>query len=901
MRNVHSEQLEQLKSEFKTDFESGLTNSQVEANRNTYGKNELEAKKQRTIFNMLFDQFKDFTVIILIVAAVLSMILKEWVDGIVIIGIVALNAGLGTYQENKASNALEALKKMASPKTKVSRDGTLSEVDSPSLVPGDIVHLETGDFVPADIRLLESTNLKIDESALTGESVASEKDATVTLEANTGIGDRANSAFSGTIVTYGRAKGVIVNTGMDTEIGKIAQMLNEAEDEMTPLQKKLTQFGKMLGIICLAVSLIIIILGFVRGEDMLEIFLTAVSLAVAAIPEGLPAVVTTVLALGMQRMVKRNAIMKRLSAVETLGSTTTICSDKTGTLTQNKMTVQSIFINKDLYEVTGTGYSFEGEIRSDKTSQNDKIENTQNTQNTPDNDLPKEATWLFRAAALCNDAEIEDENCIGDPTEGALVVLAQKSGIDYKSLRKEYPRIDEFPFDSDRKLMSTVHEFDGVKTLLTKGATDELISRCDTLMIDGEIIPLTDALKEVILKQNKTYAQNTLRVIGYAKKTMDSGERAVDAEEQMTFIGMSGMIDPPREEAIKAIKICKKAGIKVVMITGDHITTATAIAKRMGIINQDDEAIEGAAVNGIEETELLEILKHKRVFARVSPEHKVKIVKALKAGGEVVAMTGDGVNDAPALKNADIGVAMGITGTDVSKEAADMILTDDNFASIVSAVEEGRIIYSNIRKFVGFLLSCNVGEILIIFIAMVANWGVPLVPIQLLWVNLITDSLPAFSLGMEKGEKTIMDVPPRERDEPIVDKKMAIAIIFQSIGLAVAVLTSYRLGYMMADGHNEIVTARTFAFATLIFGEMLRAYSARRENQFVWNFNIFSNKYLNLSVVVAIALLMTVVYVPSLQGIFSTIALTPIQLLTVIGFSILPVLFGEIAKVINRR
>lgn len=892
MYNVHSEPIEQLKSEFKTDFENGLTTQQIEANRGTYGKNELETKKHRTLINMLFDQFKDFTVIILMIAAVLSMILKEWVDGIVIIGIVVLNAGLGTYQENKASNALEALKKMASPKTKVSRDGKIIEVDSQSLVPGDIVHLETGDFVPADIRLLESTNLKIDESALTGESVASEKDAKVSLEQGTGIGDRANSAFSGTIVTYGRGKGVVVNTGMATEIGKIAKMLNETEEESTPLQKKLTQFGKMLGIICLAVSVIIIVLGFVRGGDMLEIFLTAVSLAVAAIPEGLPAVVTTVLALGMQRMVKRNAIMKRLSAVETLGSTTTICSDKTGTLTQNKMTVQSFFINEALYEVTGTGYTFDGEIKRNQPSESEK---------EGISDFPLEATWLFRTAALCNDAEIEGEDCIGDPTEGALVVLAQKSGIDYKKLRGEYPRIDEYPFDSERKLMSTVHEIENEKVMLTKGATDELISRCDTVMMAGEIKPLTDALKEVILNQNKTYAQNALRVIGYAKKKLGVDESPVDAEQHMTFIGMSGMIDPPREEAIKAIKICKNAGIKVVMITGDHIITATAIAKQMGIISQNDEAIEGAAINGIEASELAEILKHKRVFARVSPEHKVNIVKALKAGGEVVAMTGDGVNDAPALKSADIGVAMGITGTDVSKEAADMILTDDNFASIVSAVEEGRIIYSNIRKFVGFLLSCNVGEILIIFIAMVANWGVPLVPIQLLWVNLITDSLPAFSLGMEKGEKSIMDQPPRKREEPIVDKKMGIAIIFQSIGLTLAVLASYRIGYMMAGANNEIVTARTFAFATLIFGEMLRAYSARRENQFIWHFNIFTNKFLNLSVIVAVALLLIVVYVPSLQGVFSTIALSPIQLLTVVGFSILPVLFGEIAKAINHR
>ena len=871
---LHTDPLIELYEQLNTSEDKGLSPMQVAKNREKYGMNELVTVKKRGLANMIFDQFKDFTVIILMIASVLSIFLHEWIDGVVILCIVALNAALGAYQENKASNALEALKKMASPKAKVYRDGILTEIETPELVPGDVVKLDTGDYVPADLRLIEAVNLKVDESALTGESVSSEKNHTAVLDVQASIGDRINSAYSGTIVTYGYGKGLVVNTGMETEIGKIAQMLNESDDELTPLQKKLAEFGKMLGIACLSVSALIIALGLLRKQDMLEIFLTAVSLAVAAIPEGLPAVVTTVLALGMQRMVKRHAIMKRLSAVETLGSTTVICSDKTGTLTQNKMTVQSIYMDALAFEVTGTGYAFAGEVVG----------------------APPHSEWLYRAASLCNDADIEDEKCIGDPTEGALVVLAQKGGIDYKTLRKSHPRVDEFPFDSDRKLMSTVHIIDEARVMLTKGATDELLARCETIYTGGETKPLTEDIKKAILDQNNQYASNALRVIGYAMKNVSDSEKAVDSEHGMTFIGMSGMIDPPREEAIKAIETCKKAGIRVIMITGDHITTATAIAKRMGLIEEASSAIEGAEINALDEAGLIEMLKHKSVFARVSPEHKVRLVKALKANREVVAMTGDGVNDAPALKAADIGVAMGIAGTDVSKEAADMILTDDNFASIVSAVEEGRIIYSNIRKFVGFLLSCNIGEILIILIAMVANWGVPLVPIQLLWVNLITDSLPAFSLGVEKGDQSIMLRKPRGIDEPIIDKKMAFSIGFQSIGLAVAVLTAFRVGLMISTDVDRMMLARTFAFSTLIFGELFRAYSARSEDQYLWQFNVLSNKFLNMSVVIAVTLLMLVVYVPALQVIFKTVPLSANHLILVVALGLLPILFGEFAK-----
>ncbi|OJV66462.1 MAG: hypothetical protein BGO41_03275 [Clostridiales bacterium 38-18] len=915
MQNQNNSPLEALIKNLESSTVTGLTDEQAIKKRETFGYNRLEAGKRRTLVNMILDQFKDFTVIILMIAAVISIFLKEMIDGIVILGIVVLNAGLGAYQENKASNALDALKKMASPKTKVIRGGKLIEIDSPELVPGDLVKLDTGDFVPADLRLVESVNLKIDESALTGESVPVEKDYLSNVDENAPLGDQTNAAFSGTIVTYGYGKGIVVKTGMSTQIGQIAKMLNETEDEMTPLQKKLAQFGKMLGIACLTVSTLIIVLGIIRKEPLLEVFLTAVSLAVAAIPEGLPAVVTTVLALGMQRMVSKHAIMKRLSAVETLGSTTVICTDKTGTLTQNKMTVQALYESLNPYEVTGTGYSYEGEIKhviarqsTRANSENKQTHDMHETHVVHETHVAREpheqhehrssAKWLYLTAALCNDAEIEGESCIGDPTEGALLVLAHKGGVDYKTVRKAYPRLDEFPFDSDRKLMSTVHEIDSKRVLLTKGAPDELLSRATKIWKNGQSFDLTKEDREQILSQNKGYAKDALRVIGYAMKEISENDKAINSERGLTFLGLSGMIDPPREEAIKAIKICKNAGIRVVMITGDHITTASAIAMRMGIIDSEMAGIEGSAINGMSETELIELLKAKNVFARVSPEHKVRIVKALKSDRQVVAMTGDGVNDAPALKSADIGVAMGITGTDVSKEAADMILTDDNFASIVSAVEEGRIIYSNIRKFVGFLLSCNIGEILIIFIAMVFNWGIPLVPIQLLWVNLITDSLPAFALGLEKGEATIMNHRPRDIDEPIIDRKMAYAIGFQSIGLTIAVLAAYQIGLSIEGATIEL--ARTYAFSTLILGEMFRAYSARREDKGVWQFNPFSNKLLNLSVVIALILLFAVIYIPALQVIFSTVPLSFGEVDLILLLSLLPLVFGELSKIAQK-
>ena len=875
----HQKQIDDIVQAFQTDVNKGLSEQKVASQKEKYGENALTGKEKKSIWSMIFEQFKDVMIVILIIAAILSIFLGDTFEGAVIIGIVVLNAVLGTYQENRASNALEALKSMAAPKAKVIRGGNTISISSKEVVPGDIVLLEAGDYVPADMRLIESINLKIDESALTGESVAVEKDADASIEKDAPLGDRLNLAYMSTIVTYGRGKGVVVGTAMDTEMGQIADMLNESEESQTPLQQKLSEFGKVLGFICVAVSVIIFVLGMIRGEDMFDMFMTAVSLAVAAIPEGLPAVVTVVLAMGMQRMIKRHAIMKKLSAVETLGSTSTICTDKTGTLTQNKMTVQKVFNGTSEWDVTGSGYGFDGAINNPKQS-SDVLEK------------------LFQIAALCNDSKVNGEEVIGDPTEGALIVLSAKGGHQKEALNEAYPRLDEYPFDSDRKLMSTVHRIEGERQLLTKGAPDVVLKRADRILLDGEVQPLDDTMRDAIMEKNKAYAMNALRVLGYAYKPVAEDANLQEEEEALIFVGLTGMIDPPREEAKKAVALCKKAGIRVVMITGDHITTATAIANEIGILDDAHEAMEGARINDYSPEEFREVVKKVNVFARVSPEHKVKIVTAIKENGDIAAMTGDGVNDAPALNKADIGIAMGITGTDVSKEAADMILTDDNFASIVDAVEEGRIIYSNIRKFVGFLLSCNIGEILIIFLAILMRWPVPLLPIQLLWVNLITDSFPAFALGLEEGEAGIMDQQPRDKDEPIVDKRMRVALIFQSIGLTIAVLTSFRLGYTVfgADAADPMMIGRTFCFITLIVGELFRAYSARSETKALWQINMFGNKYMNYSVLGAMALLTVVIYVPFISTIFSTTALGALHLAIAVVLGIIPTIFSEIAK-----
>ena len=878
------------------DVKKGLSNAEAAKRQQTYGPNRLEGEKEKSFLAMMLDQLKDFLVIILMVAAVISMVLGEVLDGSIILAIVVINTILGIYQENKASNALKALKEMANPHAKVLRDGHVVEVESHEIVPGDVVVLDAGDYVPADLRLNETMNLKIDEAALTGESVPVEKDADAILDKEASLGDRINSAFMGTVVTYGRGRGVVTHTGMATEMGNIAGMLATGGEEATPLQKKLDSLGKLLGIVCLAVCALIFVLGLLRGMPPFEIFMTAVALAVAAIPEGLTVVVTVVLAMGMQRMVKVNAIIKRLSAVETLGSTTVICSDKTGTLTQNKMTIEKLYHDGEMYNVTGTGYSPTGEI-VDKDGQKagDKLRH------------------LVEGALLCNDAtyDQEEERIIGDPTEGAMVVLAYKDGMESDEWNEKYPRIQEIPFDSTRKLMSTFHQMERGNVMYTKGAPDELLKRCVQVETADGIKELDEATRGRILETNKSLAESALRVIAVAYKNVDVINANFDEEENLVFVGLMGMIDPPREEAKDAIDVCKQAGIHVKMITGDHHITASAIGEKLGILSEAG-AIEGREINEMTDEQLQEVVKTTNVFARVSPEHKVRLVDAVRANGDIAAMTGDGVNDAPSLKRADIGIAMGITGTAVSKEAADMILTDDNFASIVKAVSEGRTIFANIRKVVGFLLSCNIGEILVIFFAMLFNMPIPLAATQLLAINLITDAFPAFALGMEKAEAGVMDRVPRDPKEAIVNGKMAIAVSIQSIFLAIGSLASFLFGY---NAHAPISTmfntatidqvalaeAMTCCFLTLVLGELLRAYSARSENVSVIRMKVFSNSYLNKCVLASFVFMIAAIYVPFLNPVFSTVPLTWREAAVAVLLSVLPLIGGELAKLVKEK
>ncbi|SBW00211.1 Calcium-transporting ATPase [uncultured Eubacteriales bacterium] len=882
MKQYFNQSVSETVQDLQGDLSAGLSSQEAAKRTQTYGPNRLEGAKGKSLLQMALEQLKDFLVLILIAAAVISIFLGEALEGAVILAIVVLNTFLGVYQENKASNALKALKEMASPHAKVLRDGQVVEIASQDVVPGDVVILDAGDYIPADLRLIETVNLKIDEAALTGESVPVEKDASAVLDGEASLGDRINCAYMGTVITYGRGKGIITETGMKTQMGNIAGMLNEAEEEATPLQKKLDSLGKTLGIVCLAICAIIFVLGWWHGDDLFESFMNAVALAVAAIPEGLTVVVTVVLAMGMQKMVKVNAIIKRLSAVETLGSTTVICSDKTGTLTQNKMTIQRVYDGKELYSVSGTGYSGAGEITD-----------------ASGNNVSASVGRLLEGVLLCNDALYDpaNETIVGDPTEGAMVVLAYKAGIVKSALEERCPRLQEIPFDSDRKLMSTFHSIGGKNVMYTKGAPDELLRRCVSIELGGKVETLTDEKRQEILAVNQSMAESALRVIGAAYREMDKVDTSFESENNLIFTGLVGMIDPPREEAKDAIQVCKKAGIQVKMITGDHKITATAIGQQLGIVEGNTVAIEGRAISEMDDAQLQECVKTTNVFARVSPEHKVRLVDAVRANGNIAAMTGDGVNDAPSLKHADIGIAMGITGTDVSKEAADMILTDDNFASIVKAVAEGRTIYSNIRKVVGFLLSCNIGEILVIFLAMLANLPVPLVAIQLLAINLITDAFPAFALGMEKEEHGVMDRAPRDPSEPIVDKKMGIAVGIQSIFLALGTLGSFVYGYLVHD----LEVARTACFLTLVLGELLRAYSARSEKTSVFRMRIFENSYLNKCVLASVVFLLATIYVPFLNPVFSTVPLVFDEIIVALILAFLPMLGGELAKKIVNR
>jgi P-type Ca2+ transporter type 2C len=889
-----AEVVEQLGS----DLHNGLHGAEAAQRLEKNGPNELKGKPRATMLERLLAQFKDFLVLILVAASVVSAFVGEVTDSLVIVAIVILNAALGVFQESKAEKAMEALQKMAAPNSKVLRDGTIQTVPSRELVVGDIVLLEAGDYIPADVRILESMNLKVEEASLTGESVPVEKE-TAALDHEASLADRHNMGYMGTVATYGRGRAVVIGTGMNTEIGKIAEMINSFEDQSTPLQEKLAEFGKILGILCLAVCAVVFVLGIYQGyrdgnlttDEITLLFMTAVSLAVAAIPEGLPAVVTIVLAIGMQRMVKKNCIVKKLHAVETLGSTTVICSDKTGTLTQNQMTVVRLYADDELLEVSGEGYTPEGVFSKSGKGLDLSVE--------------PGLTLLLQGSALCNDAILqtgaEDKQwkIAGDPTEGALVVVAAKAGFDRDSSNEKWPRIQEIPFDSSRKMMTTFHRMpDGSVRAFIKGAPDILLNRCTRISVRQNIAELDNAVKETIFTANSAMAKQALRVlaVGYHDfPELPSNLDPAAIEKDLIFVGLLGMIDPPRAEVRDAVAICAKAGIRPIMITGDYRDTALAVAMNLGIAQGEHQVVTGQELNAMSQAELCKVVRKTSVFARVSPEHKVAIVEALQCNHEIAAMTGDGVNDAPALKKADIGVAMGITGTDVTKETADMVLTDDNFASIVAAVEEGRVIFANIRKFVFFLLSCNLAEIMVIFFAMLLGWPIPLLPIQLLWLNLVTDAFPALALGMEKAEPGVMEQQPRDPQEPLLNKNMKKMIVIQSGVLTFAVLGAYYYALNKFPEDTDLTMARTFAFTTMISAELLRAYTTRSEHFSVFKIGLFSNKFMNLGVFVSFALLMLALYGP-LHEVFRTDTLGMSEWTVIGAFSILPFAAGEIGK-----
>jgi Ca2+-transporting ATPase len=921
----HSLKTEEVVRTLNTDLNTGLLLGEVAARVSKYGFNELSEKARAGFLKMLLGQFNNFLVIILILAAGVSLLLGEVVDAVAIAVIIVLNAIVGVIQESKAEAALAALKKMAAPNAQVVRGGRQETVPSRELVPGDIVLLEAGNYVPADMRLTDSVNLKIDEASLTGESVPVDKSAGVVLDKDIPLGDRKNSAFMSTLVTYGRGRGVVTGTGMQTQIGVIAEMLQSYEDEPTPLQVKLDQLAKTLGIFCLSVCGAIFVYGLIRytdlsvifdeglaaylaaeKNDIVEFFMTAVSLAIAAVPEGLPAVVTICLALGMQRMIRRHALIRKLPAVETLGCATVICSDKTGTLTQNEMTVVQAWAGGKKFSLTGEGYNPKGEF----LLKDDPFD--------PSRDST--LSLLLHASASCNDATLEERDSetgekswrmVGDPTEGAMAVAAAKAGLWRPDLDKILPRIAEVPFDSDRKRMTTIHRVQSAGpfslgaapfTAFVKGAPDVVLDLCTHLAEDGRQTPMTDERKTEILEVNRDLARQALRVLGVAYRPMDSTPNTCDSatvETELTFVGLMGMIDPARPEVRDAVKIAHGAGLKTVMVTGDYKDTAEAIAQKIGLLTPGGRILTGADLDKLSAEDLAGIIDEVDVCCRVSPAHKTKIVDAFKARGHVVAMTGDGVNDAPALKRANIGVAMGITGTDVSKETADMVLTDDNFSSIVSAIEEGRVIYSNIRKFVFFLISCNLGEILIIFLAMLLGMPIPLKPVQLLLLNLVTDGAPALALGMEKGDPDIMRRPPRPPEELVINGEMQIRTVVQAVVMTIAVLACYYIGLQTYP--QDTAHAQTMAYAALCMSELMRAFTARSEHHGVFSIGLFSNRYMVWATAASATLVLMTIYTPLLRPVFDTVALSWTDWLIMAPFIPLDAVAAEVTKVYFRR
>ncbi|MGD0611625.1 MAG: cation-translocating P-type ATPase [Anaerolineales bacterium] len=910
--------------------ENGLSSDQVAKRLAQYGPNQLMEAPRGTFLKLLWEQFDNFIVMLLIAATIVSALLGEWVDAGAIITIVLLNAILGIIQEQRAEEALAALKKMAAPEAHVLRGGHHATVSSRDLVPGDIVFLEAGNHIPADLRLLEAVNLEIDESALTGESLPVHKNASMKLEKDIPVGDWRNTAFMGTTITYGRGRGVITGTGMRTQLGLIAAMLQNVEERETPLQKRLNQLGKLLGWGALAICAVIFLvavfentqLGLIGREGLLaylasskselvNFFLVAVSLAIAAVPEGLPAVVTISLALGMREMIHRHALIRRLASVETLGSATVICSDKTGTLTQNEMTVTRMWVDGQFVEVTGSGYSRRGDFL---------------VEGKPVSllgDYPGILTALW-VGALNNDADLEplegdpdSYRIVGDPTEGCLLIAAAKAGTVQVDLERAYPRLDEVPFDSERKRMVTVHDVshprpddlspytDGKKrgwdVIAVKGAPDVVLDLCTHYQtVDDTSQPIDESTKRRIMKANDDMTRDALRVLAVAYRDVPEAEKDVEAlERDLIFVGLLGMMDPAREEVKPALAKATQAGIRTVMITGDYPNTARAVAQTIGLLQPGHQVLTGADLDRMSEDVLRAGIEQVDVFARVSPEHKLRIVDALQANGEVVAMTGDGVNDAPAIKRSNIGVAMGITGTDVAKETADIVLTDDNYASIVDAVEQGRIIYSNIRKFVYYLLSCNLAEIASIFLGTLLTRNSPLTAIQLLWLNLITDGAPALALGTEKGDPDIMSQPPRPPKEPIINRFMQFGILTQTIAITGVTLAAYFFGLKLHPAQPEF--AESMAFITLSASELFRAYTSRSERYPLFKIGIFTNRNMNLAFLSSMILLLAVVYVPFLNKIFNTVPMGWQQWEVMLPLLLIPSVVAEMVKYIVSR
>ena len=862
--STHNQSKDEVLQGLFSNAERGLSSEQVAALKAKYGPNKLQEKKKKTNFQRFLEQFKDVMILILLAAAAVSFVIAVvegdpagFFEPALILLIVVLNAIMGVVQESKAERALEALKSLSAPHARVLRDGEERVIDASELVPGDILHLEAGDFVPADARLLHSVSLKSEESALTGESVPSEKDAEALVAENASLGDRSNMVFSGCSITYGTATALVTGTGMNTEMGKIAGLLEDETDSQTPLQKKLAQLGKYLGIVALIACAIVFVVGLFSGLNPLEIFMTAVSLAVSAIPEGLPAIVTIVLAIGVQRMVKKNALIRRLPAVETLGSASVICSDKTGTLTQNRMTLTKVWV--------------------DGAGQPEDV----GSHNSP------EAKNLLLCGALCCDGSVvfgDDgtEQHLGDPTETAILVAAHKNGLEQEQLRQAYPRVAEIPFDSDRKLMTSVHRMDGKIVVIVKGAFDVMASRC----VRGDL--------QAAKVHNEQMSTAALRVLAVGYKTVEAvPERPTPQalENGLTFLGLVGMIDPPRPEAKAAVATCRKAGIRPVMITGDHVATASAIAKELGIMAAGDRAVTGAELDAMSDEQLDQEVEHICVYARVSPENKIRIVKAWQRKGQVVSMTGDGVNDAPALKAADIGCAMGITGTDVAKSAADMTLTDDNFATIVDAVREGRGIYANIRKVVGFLLGTNIGEVLTVFLAMVLWQKTPLLSMQLLWINLVTDSLPAIALGTEAVEPDIMDQTPKPRDEGIFAHGLGLRIALRGLLFAALSLIGFAVGEKVT---GALAGGQTMAFLVLSLSQIVQAFNMRSERS-LFRIGPLTNRALNGAALLSILLVCLVLFTPARIA-FGLVALPGSLYLLGFGLVLVPLVVMEAAK-----